>query len=277
MEIRNESRFNYRFSKNFNKEDITRSVAKYGIAVIEDYFSEDELKQLKSEATELLSIKSESRLEKNKSVLQKASINSLDKNKFPMTTTLPKSEFFTYVAKDFFGPYPFIVPLVYIHKDINKIDFNGAWHQDPQTSVKFYIYLNDVSTQNGALKYNIGSHREGFYRLMYKRHTGDNFPTFGIPDEELLNAESIHGKAGTLIAFNPIGAHTAGQIQNEMERFVIRFHYTALRPTSIIKKGYHKLWRTKLNPVKPLISKDEMFSQKHKSMDFHLNEMKKHE
>ena len=123
MEIRNESRFNYRFSKNFNKEDITRSVAKYGIAVIEDYFSEDELKQLKSEATELLSIKSESRLEKNKSVLQKASINSLDKNKFPMTTTLPKSEFFTYVAKDFFGPYPFIVPLVYIHKDINKIDF----------------------------------------------------------------------------------------------------------------------------------------------------------
>ena len=136
MEIRNESRFNYRFSKNFNKEDITRSVAKYGIAVIEDYFSEDELKQLKSEATELLSIKSESRLEKNKSVLQKASINSLDKNKFPMTTTLPKSEFFTYVAKDFFGPYPFIVPLVYIHKDINKIDFNGAWHQDPQTPLE---------------------------------------------------------------------------------------------------------------------------------------------
>ena len=38
-----------------------------------------------------------------------------------------------------------------------------------------------MSTQNGALKYNIGSHREGFYRLMYKRHTGDTFPTFGIP------------------------------------------------------------------------------------------------
>jgi len=277
MEIRAERKFNYRFSKDFKKEDVTKSVAKYGIAVIENYFSEDKLEQLKVEATALLNLKSDSRLEKNKSVLQKASINSLDKNKFSITKALPKSEFFTYVAKDFFGPYPFIVPLVYVHKDINRIDFNGAWHQDPQTSIKFYIYLNDVSTQNGALKYNIGSHREGFYRLMYKRHTGDTFPTFGIPDDELLNAESIYGKAGTLIAFNPIGAHTAGQIENGMERFVIRFHFTALKPTSIIKKGYHKLWRTKFNPVKPLVSKDEMFSQKHKSMDFHLNEMKKHE
>jgi ectoine hydroxylase-related dioxygenase (phytanoyl-CoA dioxygenase family) len=271
------SRFNYRFSKNFNNDEVTKSLAKYGISVIEDFFDTNQLEQIKSEATEILNMKTDSRMEKNLSILQKASINSLDKKKFPMTTSLPKSEFFRYVAKDFFGSYPFIVPLVYIHKDVNKIDFNGAWHQDPQTSVKFYIYLNDVSSRNGALKYNIGSHREGFYRLMYKRHTGDTFPTFGLPEDELLNAESIEGKAGTLIAFNPIGAHTAGQIENEMERFVIRFHFTALRPTSIMKRGYHKLWRTRLNPVKPLVSRDEMFSQKHKSMDFHLNEMKKHE
>ena len=277
METQTQSRFNYRFSKNFKKEDITKSIAKYGIAVIEDYLSGDELEQLKSESTELLNLKTDSRLEKNKSVLQKATINSLDKNKFPMVTSLPKSEFFTYVAKDFFGPYPFIVPLAYVHKDINRIDFNGAWHQDPQTSVKFYIYLNDVTSRNGALRYNVGSHREGFYRMMYKRHTGDTFPTFGIPDEELLNAEDIVGKAGTLIAFNPIGAHTAGQIEEGTERFVIRFHFTALRPKSIMKRGWYKLWRTRLNPVKPLISRDEMYSQKHKSLDFHLNEMKKHE
>ena len=277
MEIQAQSRFNYRFSKKFEKEDITSSLAKYGIAVIENYLSEKEVENLRNESSELLNERDESRLEKNESVLKKSTINSLDKKKYPMITTLPKSKFFTYVAKDFFDPFPFIVPLAYIHRDVNKIDFNGAWHQDPQTSVKFYIYLNDVNEKNGALRYNIGSHREGFYRMMYKRHTGDTFPTFGIPEEELLNAEDIYGKAGTIIAFNPIGAHTAGQIQKGTERFVIRFHYTALRPKSLMKRGWYKLWRTPFNPVKPLISRDEFYSQKHKSLDFHLNEMKKHE
>lgn len=277
MTLQTESRFNYRFSKEFDKDEITKCVSKYGIAVIEDYVSGKELEQLRSESLEILNSKKDTRLEKNESALQKATINSLSSEKFPMVTTLPKSDFFNYAAKDFFGPYPYIVPLAYIHKDVNRIDFNGAWHQDPQTSVKFYIYLNDVNSKNGALKYNIGSHREGFYRMMYKRHTGDTFPTFGIPEEELLNAENIEGNAGTLIVFNPIGAHSAGQIEKGMERFVIRFHYTSLRPTSIMKRGWYKLWRTPFNPVKPLISKDEMFDQKHKSLDFHLNEMKKHE
>ena len=277
MEVQTQSRFNYRFSKNFDKDDVTKSVSKYGIAVIENYITGKDLEQLKSESMELLNLKTESRLEKNESSLQKVTINSLEQKKYPMITNLPKSEFFTYVANDFFNPYPCIVPLAYIHRDVNQIDFNGAWHQDPQITVKFYIYLNDVTSHNGAMKYNIGSHREGYYRLMYKRHTGDTFPTFGIPEEELLNAENIEGRAGTLIIFNPIGTHTAGQIENGMERIALRYHYTSLRPKSIIKRGWHKLWRTPLNPVKPMISKDEMFSQKHKSMDFHLNEMKKHE
>ena len=112
--------------------------------------------------------------------------------------------------------------------------------------------------------------------MMYKRHTGDYFPTFGIPDDELINAEDIEASAGSLLIFNPIGAHSAGQIQEGEERFVIRLHFTTIRPTSIIKRGWHRLWRTSLNPVKPLISKDEMYSTKHKSRDFHLNEMKKH-
>ena len=208
--------------------------------------------------------------------MQKVTLGKLDKEKFPSISSLPKDEFFNFVAKDFFNPFPYQVPFAYIHRDINKIDFNGAWHQDPSTSVKFYFYLNDVGVKNGAFKYNIGSHREGFYRLMYKRHTGDFFPTFGIPEEELLNAEDVEASAGTLIIFNPMGTHSAGQIQEGLERFVIRLHFTTVTPTSIMQRGWHRLWRTGLNPVKPLISRDELYNTKHKSKDFHLNEMKNH-
>ena len=48
--------------------------------------------------------------------------------------------------------------------------------------------------------------------MMYKRHIGDNFPTFGIPEEELLNAEDVEAKAGSLLIFNPIGAHSTAEI-----------------------------------------------------------------
>ena len=265
------SRFPYRFDKNFNKEDITNSLAKYGIVVIEGFLDEHELNQLKNECTSLIDIKDQDRIEKNKSVMQKITLSKLDKEKFSSVSSLPNNEFFNFVAKDFFNPFS------YIHRDVNKIDFNGAWHQDPSTSVKFYFYLNDVGIENGAFKYNIGSHREGFYRMMYKRHIGDTFPTFGIPDDELINAEDIEASAGSLLIFNPIGTHSAGQIQEGLERFVIRLHFSTVSPTSIIKRGWHRLWRTNLNPVKPLITRDELYNIKHKSKDFHLNEMKEHQ
>jgi len=270
------TRFAYKFEKNFDKKDIIDSLAKYGIAVIEGFLDESQLTKLKNECTLLLDANDQDRIEKNKSVMQKVTFSKLDKEKFPSVSSLPKNEFFNFVAKDFFNPFSYEPHSVYIHKDVNRIDFNAAWHQDPSTAVKFYFYLNDVGVKNGAFKYNIGSHREGFYRLMYKRHTGDYFPTFGIPEEELLNAEDVEASAGSLFIFNPAGTHSAGQIEEGLERFVIRLHFTTVRSTSIMKRGWHRLWRTGLNPVKPLISRDELYNTKHKSKDFHLNEMKNH-
>lgn len=272
------NRFNFKFGKEFKKEQIIASVARYGIAVIYDYFEKEQISKLRKECSELIDIEeSGKKLTKNKSTLKKVALNSIDEKKFPMVKSLPKSEFFNYAAKDFFEPYEYRVPFTYIHQDVNQIDFNGAWHQDPITTLKFYIYLNDVTSNNGSFKYNVGSHREGFYRLMYKRHTGDYFPTFGIPEDELINVEDIEGVAGTLIIFNPSGAHTAGQIKEGLERFVIRYHFTTVPQDSIIKRGWKRLWRSPLNPVKPLLSRDEFYSQKHKSRDFHLMELKKHE
>ena len=85
--------------------------------------------------------------------MQKITLGKLDKEKFSLVSSLPKNEFFNFVAKDFFNPFSYRVPFAYIHRDVNKIDFNGAWHQDPSTSVKFYFYLNDVGVENGAFKY----------------------------------------------------------------------------------------------------------------------------
>ena len=102
------SRFPYRFDKNFNKEDIIDSLAKYGIAVIEGFLDEHELSQLKNECTSLIDTKDQDRIEKNKSVMQKITLSNLDKEKFSLVSSLPKNEFFNFVAKDFFNPFSYL-------------------------------------------------------------------------------------------------------------------------------------------------------------------------
>ena len=127
------SQFNYRFDKEFDKKEITNCLSKYGIAVIDEFLDTNQLKKLRNECESLLNINDQDRIERNKSVMQKITLNKLDKQKFSSVYELPQNEFFNFVAKDFFNPYPYQVPFAYIHKDVNKIDFNGAWHQDPST------------------------------------------------------------------------------------------------------------------------------------------------
>ena len=262
--------FNFQFDNDAKKEDIVESLSKYGIAVIHNYVDESRLEKLRIESLDLLGVKTKDRLQIDECSMQRLPLKELNSEKYPIMSSLTNDEIFGYVTKDFFHPYSNRLENVYIHRDVNKMAFNSVWHMDPVTTVKFYVYLNDVDKTNGAFKYNLGSHREGYYRLMYKRQTGDTHPTFGIPEEEILNAVDIEAKAGTMVIFNPIGTHSAGKIEKGKERLVIRYHYTTVPPTSKFKRLTYKLWRTKLNPVRYHGSRDEYYNIKHKSQDYHV-------
>lgn len=264
--------FTYQFDRNFKKEDIVKSLSKYGIAVINNYVDKPRIEKLREESLNLLSLDTQERLQKDESTLQRISAKNIKSSIYPTITSLTKDEIFDYVTHDFFHPYPFSLENVYLHRDVNKMTFNAVWHMDPVTTVKFYVYLNDVDRTNGALKYNLGSHREGYYRLMYKRHTGDTHPTFGIPEDEILHAVDVEASAGSMLIFNPIGAHSGGQIEKGKERFAIRYHYTTIPPKSLFKRLTYKLWRTRLNPVRYYGSRDEYYNIKHKSQDYHVEE-----
>ena len=84
------TRFAYRFDKNFDKEDIINSLAKYGIAVIDEFLDESQLSKLKNECIALMDSKDQDRTEKNKSVMQKVTLGKIDKEKFPTVSSLSK-------------------------------------------------------------------------------------------------------------------------------------------------------------------------------------------
>jgi len=263
----------FQFNKDdVKKEDVIASLAKYGIAVIHNYVDQSRLEKLRVESLDLLEVETKDRLQIDESAMQRLPLKDLNTEKYFTISSLSNDEIFEHVTKDFFHPYSYTLENIYIHRDVNKMAFNAVWHIDPVITVKFYVYLNDVDKTNGAFMYNLGSHREGYYRLMYKRHTGDNHPTFGIPDEEILNAVNIEAKAGSMVIFNPIGTHSAGQIEEGKERQVIRYHYTTIQPKSKFKRLTYRLWRTKLNPVRYYGSRDEYYNIKHKSQDYHVEE-----
>ena len=260
----------FEFEDDHDKDAIIASLTKYGIAVIHNYVTGERLEKLKQESLELLGVKTDDRLQIDECAMQRMGLANFNANKYPTMSSLTKDEIFSHVTKDFFHPYSHQLENIYIHRDVNKMAFNSVWHIDPVITVKFYVYLNDVDKTNGAFKYNLGSHREGYYRLMYKRHTGDTHPTFGIPEDEILNEVNVEAKAGSMLIFNPIGTHSAGKIEKGKERFVIRYHYTTVPPKSKFKRLTYKLWRTKLNPVRYQGSRDEYFNIKHKSQDYHV-------
>lgn len=99
-------------------------------------------------------------------------------------------------------------------------------HYDVLHTLKFFVYLNDVSVENGAFACVPGSHRETV--LLRKQHgnavTLDNRRiTRELPVAKFAAPEPVEGNAGTLIVFDTDVWHRAGTVSSG-HRLVMRGH-----------------------------------------------------
>ncbi len=131
-----------------------------------------------------------------------------------------------------------------------SIGRNGYLHFDRNASLKYFLYLNDVTKENGAFFIQPNSHKLG--KELRKKAWGNLVPTpadglakkirqklFGISFKNVKNRieldyselydESkimpVEGKAGTLIVFDSDIFHQGGKINKKgSERIVLRMH-----------------------------------------------------
>jgi len=223
-----------KFDKNLIS-NIKNIVAKYGVCIIENFINLKELESLKIELNQVLSsnIEKNREIKSNYTVMKKLSFNSI-KN-FEKIYDFCNYDLFKNLAGNFFNTNNLnIREEVYMHRDENGADRNIEWHQDPQVSIKFFLYLQDTDETNGAMQYSLGSHSDGIYRLKSLRLMGQTTPTYGRTEDFISTPVILSAKAGSLLVFNTAGFHKAGNIEKGKKREVIRVHFSKKYPKSII-------------------------------------------
>jgi len=160
-----------------------------------------------------------------------------------------KELFLTYnnkISKGFFNS----IYSTHDYKFDGSIGRNGYLHFDRNVSLKYFLYLNDVTKENGAFFIQPNSHKLG--KELREKAWGKFIPTpndnlikkvvlklFGkhfsvvknrleLDYPELYDSSKlipVEGKAGTLIVFDSDVFHQGGKINKKgAERIVLRMH-----------------------------------------------------
>lgn len=165
--------------------------------------------------------------------------NEFDKSKFPETTNVFYSTFFKKIAENYLGSDINLNEEIFMVKDVvESKHYANDLHYDVVKTFKFFIYLTDTTSENGAFQCVPGSHKKTEeYRVKYgdKINFNNREITRKLDLEDFSPPISIEGKAGTLIIFDTDLWHRAGKVFKG-ERKVMRGHTRKTNLTKQLKK-----------------------------------------
>lgn len=210
-----------------------------GIVFLTDFLSEEQLVQLNSEHEQILCSKgSEGKENGGKGtgidivemeVGRAAILHRLQNNHFSETDRVFGSDLMDEVSSRFFDSNFELNTDVYVlHEEIGTKHIAQDLHFDVIPTLKFFIYLNDVSRSNGAFSCVPGSHKltQEIRASQAAQITFENREitrTHSFAEEQIVPVE---GPAGGLIIFTTEVWHRAGKI-TEGERKLMRGHTRA--------------------------------------------------
>ncbi len=212
---------------------ILNGLKKYGIAIVPSYLNSEELEGLQREFIEISGsdisgggVKHKHPTNEDGMVVRVKRENLKDSN-FPVTKGVFGSAFMNDILTSYYSPFEFKLndDIFLTHEKPCEVPIL-PWHFDRVQSLKFYIYLKDVTKNDGAFEFAPGTHNEGHYRANYHLATGGGVQDIpnDIPRDEILNPVTIEGKAGDLIVFDADGFHCGGIVGPGGERMVMRGH-----------------------------------------------------
>ena len=176
----------------------------------------------------------------------------MDTDRFKKTNEVFGSAFMREVTDRYWSKDAYLNHEIFVVKDVvGSQHVANDLHFDVKPTLKYFIYLNDTTKENGAFSCVPGSHKVT-HKLRAKHRDklsyGNRSLTRQLPvkEEEVI---PIEGKAGTLIIFSTEVFHKAGHV-SKGERYVMRGHSRTEQQDRIGHKvGTFQLLKNKLRSL----------------------------
>ena len=279
-----------------NVDDCILNLNKFGICYIKNYLSPEQIRRLRLSFHDVLENNIDATDKKmghptNKGGAQaKINLKKAEKNGAEIFSEIAYSELVSDVSKAYFSPNECIVAANVLITHLKSCPSPILpWHYDRLQTLKFWIYLEDADSKDGAFEYCPGSHWEGRYRASYNMAVGksiDDLPN-DIPDYRVLNPITVASKAGDMFIFDPDGFHRGGIVEEGHERKALRIDtYPKGRRKSIDKllsRGWMltsrlniaKLFQTHTYRILGDQTSDLSLNRKEHSINWHIIHSKK--
>ena len=224
-----------KISNNFSNKKVYDTLLKNGICVLKNFLDKEKLLSFQEEFKYLFHtpIYGIDIHEKNDSMTAKTiDLKKINKENYNIFNTLSQNNLFNflstkYLSGDFFLQKIMIQKTSYVNEQIAKNkNLTFFPHTDETHFLKFFIYVDDVNSENGPFNVLPGS-QNTFKKIRKKwissgknRHDRDK-----IVKKDLSQMIPVTGKAGTLIIFDTDVAHNAGIVDKGHHRSIVRFDF----------------------------------------------------
>lgn len=250
-------------------EPTLEKLAEHGVLIVENYLSPNDLITLTKEYEEILKTENQyiSVLDYPQGVARIIEFDDMEPNAFPKTQAIFRSDFMRQVAKRYLGTPNYFNHHIYVAKDeYEKVNALNQLHYDKISTLKFFLYLNDIDETNGAFEAVPGSHKLAktimeFYQKRGKKIA--NLPNRNLP-ESMNKPVPMVAKAGSMIVFTSDTFHRAGRVDEGKNRKIMRGHCRPKPMTKYAPDPFSKQWFNEsiLNPSRYLYGISDLINGK---------------
>ena len=218
---------------NLQEDQVLETLRRDGISVHEGYVSGDLLSEIREEFDRYLAVEEEGvvHIEHKpgkafRIVLDEPQLRELNQRKSRIA-----SLFFNDSLRAIANAY--IPDASYCNGLLGTNEFRAMpvteVHFDTLRSLKFMVYLDDTTAENGAFSFARGTHKKNSaYRNRFAQLGGvPNLIPNALTEEHRARVASFEAAAGTLILFDTDGLHAGGVLQPGTSRRVVRAHSKA--------------------------------------------------
>lgn len=147
----------------------------------------------------------------------------------PNVRSFSEHPFLSYIAKEYYNRPTWLETTIFQKNVITERGTRG-WHIDSWLNqFKAFLYLSDVTEENGPFTYLLGSHKNDNFLLKKTFRSMRGEEDTGVDEDSVrssgLEIKKFSGKRGTLLLADTKGIHRGGALLQGTRSAIVNYYY----------------------------------------------------